>query len=29
VPKSTLTQGKHVASPRGAAVLPARTGDHA
>jgi ribose transport system permease protein len=29
VPKSTLTQGKQNESPRGAAALPARTGDHA
>jgi ribose transport system permease protein len=29
VPKSTLTQGKQNAPPRGAAPLPARTGDHA
>jgi ribose transport system permease protein len=28
-PRSTLVQGKQVASPRAAAVLPVRTGDHA
>ena len=28
-PRSTSVQGKHVAPPRGAAVVPARTGDHA
>jgi ribose transport system permease protein len=29
VPKSPLTQGKQNESPRGAAVVPARTSDHA
>jgi hypothetical protein len=29
VPKSTLTQRKQNESPRGAATLPARPGDHA
>jgi ribose transport system permease protein len=28
-PRSTSVQGKRVASPHGAAVLPVRTGDHA